>query len=76
MGVGDELTKVSSRALKQLRWDPVLFLVAEPLEHPLLEQPAVLHLFQQPQSVTYDLARGSIAPQRNQAFHEGVLLRW
>jgi len=36
-GVVDELTKVSSRALKQFRWDPVLFLVAEPLKHPLLE---------------------------------------
>jgi len=36
----------------------------------------MLRLFQQTESVTYDLAGGSIAPQRDQAFHEGVLLRW
>ena len=75
-GVVGKFAEVLSGTTQQLLRDPGLFLFAQTLKHPLLKQPAVLRLFQQTQTVTHDFAGGSVAPQGDQSFHEGVLLGW
>ena len=44
------------------RRNPVLFLFAQTLKHPFLEQPAVLRFLQQTQPVAHHFAGGSVAP--------------